>query len=185
MPDTTSEALAALATALEGLTVSQPTPMRDALADLLRGRTWKLPRGVEIETDDSTGVFYVENQHEHNSAEVRQTKISVYATVRRAGKESRGSVDVYYHHGGDLERRCGAYWHGLTGAAVPDGARVAVANAILETINTSALAENAGIGWQAFALEIDRAKRAGTVRRHIETAARELYEARRMTAQGG
>lgn len=173
MPSTT-EQLAAIAAALAEVDgYSAATPIRDAISESLRGRTFTLPRGVTLTTRDDGGVIYVENKTSRdwstNSDRRSTTAITVYGEVVRGGKTSRGQVEIVHHYGD--EDRTRAYWTSIVGGSVPDGARTAVASAVL------AECDYTPEQWTELADEHDRATYAAKISGHIATAAHAIDDA--------
>jgi gamma-glutamylcyclotransferase (GGCT)/AIG2-like uncharacterized protein YtfP len=160
-----------------------PRPEWQRLADELRGRTFELRRGVTLTTpaEGEGAPVYVENQtaHDWETKQERRysTTLTVYGTVRRGDRESRGSVDVTYSPGRpDMEgNETRAYWRSLTGAAVPDGARRDVAAAVLAVVE-ELMPPSA---WPVLADEADAARRSADVMRYVHEAERAIEQAQR------
>jgi hypothetical protein len=179
----TLDQLAAIAEALAALDVDGPTPIRSTLADVLRARTYTAPRGVTFTTpaDGEGSPIYVENTHGRIYDEATNTsrdgltttKLTVYGTLTRGERTTRGAVEVWHHHG-RTDDPTRAYWRNLTGAAVPDGAR--------ENVAARVLADLEGVDWPALAAETDAADRRARISRHISEAARAVGDASRAIA---
>ena len=191
MPDTTTtDALAAIGEQLSALHYSAPRPTWDALAERMKGRTWTAPRGVTFTTDDRNGAAYVETKHasfwsgETHEDRRSQTNVTIYGTLSRAGKETRGSVDIWHgaHHedGRPLAR---AYFRHLTGASVPDGARENVAAAVLADVRGFMGADD-NPTWITLGDEAEAVAHAAAVSRHISEAFRAVEQAARAITTG-
>jgi hypothetical protein len=183
-PETTTDQLADVLARLADIEPDEPAPIRAALADRMRGRTFTAPRGAVLTTpaEGEGSPLYVENKHgriwteETNTSRegLQQQNLTIYGSLTRGGKTTRGSVDIWHRVNGDPEHATRAYWHTLTGAAVPDGAR--------EHIAALVLADLGAIDWPALAVETERVARAAGIRRHIEEARRRIEDARRALA---
>ena len=181
---TTAEQLAAIAEQLDHLDhLGADTPTRDAIADALRGRTWTLPRGVTFTTRDDEGVIYCEHKTRrgwNDPADVRdRVEVTVYGTVTRANGETRGSVDIAHYFNTETADPTRAFWRGMTGLHVPDGARAAVVDAVRGAV-AGMLTEQ---GWTALADEVEHAKKLANIRGDLGTAVRAIEDARAKLAR--
>lgn len=179
---TPSEQLADIAAQLATIELTPATPNRDVLVTVLAGRTFTLPRGTVLALADGPGVLYIENSYgrdwDNGGGDRRySTTVTVYGTVTRGDKESRGSVEVRRHED-DCRGTVRAYWRNLTGASVPDGARALIAERVLSIVR-HVIADDNVTRWTALADETARAKRAADIGRHISDAIRATDDARR------
>lgn len=178
---TTTEQLAAIAEQLRAVELGETTGhVRQRINDALSIR-YELPRGTIVARDEyaesSTGVLYVETEHDQRTHELRGLTISVYAIVHRGDKRTSGAVEVrwsVYPYESDGEH-VHAYWRTLTGAAIPEGARHLIAAAVLGEVTAVMTPEL----WQILAAETDAAKHRAKVAHHIDDAGRAIDDARR------
>lgn len=163
-----------------------PTPEYDRMRDVMRARTFELRRGVTMTTpaEGEGSPVYVENQTGRDwetRRDVRTgTTLTIYGTVTRGDRTTRGSVEIIHTPGRpDMQgNETRAYWRSLTGAAVPDGARADVAAAVLAAV-LDALPPSA---WPVLADEADAARRSANVRRYVSEAARAIEQAQHTRA---
>jgi hypothetical protein len=184
LPDPLAGALVMLAEYEHGM----PRPEWERLAAELRGRTFELRRGVTFTTpaDGEGSPVYVENETGSDWSgdrrrEVRTgTTLTVYGTVTRGNRVSRGSVTIYNRprnpdNDGETIR---GYWRNLTGCDVPDGARKDVAAAVLALV-IELMPPSA---WPVLADEADAARKSADIGRHVSEAVRAIEQAQRARA---
>jgi hypothetical protein len=170
---TLADRLAALAEQVADLRPEAEQPIRAAIVERCKARTYELPRKVTFSTEDAP--LWIETHNVRDSLRgnvIDSVTVYVHGQMTCNGRDQRADVVIIRRFFEDTPRRLFSYTRADT---MPDGAKGNVAAAVTATVADTMTAEE----WRALAEETRDAEHTATVRRSIGEAVHSLEQAAR------
>lgn len=165
--------------ALEAHSFGVDAPLHTALNESFKGLVLDLGRGTSFTTGDRQNNIAIDvTAHD---GEVRGLTIHIYGEMTFRDRTDKSClVRVWWsaEKGITHSSTKANAWNGSTWADLPEGARTRVAEAVRDRLVATMSWSPAQ--WQAFAAEQVAMVRASDIRRHIDSAVRDLQSARQL-----